>query len=99
MRMNLLEREIAPNQPDPTGIAPKEEFHRRCRLLAVRALKVAVLHDYHRRMRWPEIVVRRIDGERQFERAAHQRPGASPLRLASKRNHTRFSASSIQTSS
>ena len=74
VRVNVLQRKMAKDEPRPPCEPLEQQFHGRRGLLAIRTLEVAVLHERHRRMRVAEGMVRGADryGERKFLLCAHR---------------------------
>ena len=61
MWMDFLERKVSINESNALWKTAKQQLHGRCRLLAVRTLKISVLDDSHRRMDRAQNMVGRIN--------------------------------------
>jgi hypothetical protein len=66
MRMNLFQRKVTIDEPDAPGEAGKQQLDRRCSLLAIGALEVAVFDNGHGGVRRADHMIGRSHGRRQF---------------------------------
>src|SRR2546421_12382609 len=88
VRMHVLEGKMAKRNPHPTVKTLEQQFDRRLRLLAVRALEIPVLDHGHRGVRSAGQVIDRTDGYGELESPMPVRALLNPVPAQARRDGT-----------